>query len=190
MTGDRRSKKSCSHRTDLLPIYHGWWKLEQEALAGIGVPKVSPSRRLNKENGQCTYVGPLTKLPPTLLSTDYYTPMKHDDCSSPRPDTGHLLFTDHYASTWSKSPLAFSKRSRAPIDLEDTFPFPYRSYRSLKYISSVRTTTSISTCAVFFSIRSTLYLSVEAIVTFVDENENRILRGGFLFPMVGDRVER
>lgn len=53
-----------------------------------------------------------------------------------RPDTGHLLFTDHYASTWSKSFRLLFRRDCADrsIDREDTSPSPCRLYRSLKYI--------------------------------------------------------
>lgn len=109
---DRRSKKSCSHRTDLLPIYHGW-KLEQEALAGIGVRKVSPSRRLNKESAPS-----LARLqnfqrfsPPTITlrwkMTTALLPARHGSFVIYRPLRFHVI---------QIFPLAFSKRLRGPID--------------------------------------------------------------------------
>lgn len=193
--GYRRSKKSCSHRTDLLPIYHGW-KLEQEALAGIGVRKVSPSRRLNKESAPS-----LARLqnfqrfsPPTITlrwkMTTALLPARHGSFVIYRPLRFHVI---------QIFPLAFSKRLRGPIDRSrGYFSIPLSIVSLVKiYPLHGRRQVSphgVSSTARGVSIRSTLaylpYLSVEAIVSSFVDDENRKSSRRSIFPTVGDRVEQ
>lgn len=102
----RREKKSCSRWTDLLPIYH---RVEIRTEA-------SARNRWQKFPLRAAWMGIRKRRAPSLARSQKFqsisstiTPMKDDDCPS-HPDMGHLLFTDHYASTWSKSSVALSKR--------------------------------------------------------------------------------